>query len=125
KAYSTFSVIAVVIAAIGLIGLTTFLMSKKLKEISVRKVFGSSTGALILLIYKDYMKVTITAVLLAWIAGYFWMDQWLSEFAFQINPHAGHFLIPATIMVSILLISTGLQIVKATQVNPVSNLKEN
>ena len=125
KAYSTFSVIAVVIAAIGLIGLTTFLMSKKLKEISVRKVFGSSTGALILLIYKDYMKVTITAVLLAWIAGYFWMDQWLSEFAFQINPNAGYFLIPATIMVSILLISTGLQIVKATQINPVSNLKEN
>jgi len=125
KAYATFSLIAVVIAAIGLIGLTTFLMSKKLKEISVRKVFGSSTGALILLIYKDYSKVIIGSIFLAWIAGYFWMNQWLSEFAFQINPTISYFLIPAILMVLILLISTGLQIIKAAQINPVKNLKEN
>lgn len=124
QAYSIFSIIAVVIAAIGLIGLTTFLMSKKLKEISVRKIFGSSTSSLILLIYADYLKVTMAAVLLAWIVGYFWMNRWLSEFAFQINPHFGYFLIPAGLMVLILLISTGFQILKAAQINPIANLKE-
>lgn len=125
QAYSAFALIAVVIAAIGMIGLTTFLMSKKLKELSIRKVFGSSSGSLVLLIYSDYLKITLAAVLIAWSIGYVWMNNWLSEFTYKISPHFGYFLIPAFVMILILLISTGLQTLRATQVNPVSNLKNN
>ncbi len=124
QAYSTFSIIAMGIAAIGLVGLSIFLMSKKLKEISIRKVFGSSTPSLIFLIYKDYLSVIMTAVVLSYIVGYFWMKQWLSEFAFQIKPHFGYFLVPAGIMVLILLVSTGFQVLRAVQINPSTNLKQ-
>lgn len=124
SAYTSFSIVAIIIAGIGLVGLTTYLLNRKLKEISVRKVFGSSTLQLIGLIYSGYIKVVLTATLIAWVGGYYWMSQWLNGFAYRTELRNVYFLMPALIMVLILLLTTGLQALKASRTNPVENLKE-
>jgi putative ABC transport system permease protein len=123
NAYTSFSVIAIIIAGIGLIGLTTYLLNRKLKEISVRKVFGSSTAQLIGLIYSSYLKVVLVATLIAWFLGYYWMSQWLNGFAYRTELRNIYFIGPAVIMVLILLLTTGLQTLKASRTNPVDNLR--
>lgn len=124
SAYTSFSIIAIIIAGIGLVGLTTYLLNRKLKEISVRKVFGSSTTQLVGLIYSGYIKVVLVATLIAWGGGYYWMSEWLNGFAYRTELRSVYFLVPALIMVLILLLTTGLQTLKASRTNPVENLKE-
>ena len=124
NAYTSFSIIAIVIAGIGLIGLTTYLLNRRLKEISVRKVFGSSTIQLVRLIYSDYIKVIIAATLISWVLGYYWMNQWLSGFAYKTELKSLYFVAPALIMILILLLATGIQTLKASRTNPVENLRD-
>jgi len=124
SAYTSFSIIAIIIAGIGLVGLTTYLLNRKLKEISVRKVFGSSTAQLVGLIYSGYIKVVFIATLIAWVGGYYWMSQWLSGFAYRTELRNAYFLLPALVMVLILLLTTGLQTLKASRTNPVDNLRD-
>ena len=124
RAYTSFSIIAIIIAGIGLIGLTTYLMARKLKEISIRKVFGSSTSQLIQRIYSGYVKIILISVLIAWGLGYFWMNLWLDNFAYKTNLSLIHFIFPALIMISILLLTTGFQTFKSSRTNPIKNLRE-
>ena len=124
KAYTSFSIIAVIIASIGLIGLTTYLLTRKLKEISIRKVFGSSTPQLIRWIYFGYLKIIVIAVLISWSFGYYWMNRWLEGFAFKIELSLLHFVFPVLIMISILLLATGIQTMRASRTNPVDNLRD-
>jgi len=123
SAYTSFSIIAIVIAGIGLIGLTTYLLNRRLKEISVRKVFGSSTAQLLRLIYSGYLKIIIVATLISWIVGYYWMVQWLNGFAYKTELRTVYFLMPAATMILILLLTTGIQTFKASRTNPVDNLR--
>ncbi|HRF32475.1 MAG TPA: ABC transporter permease [Cyclobacteriaceae bacterium] len=124
NAYTSFSIVAIVIAGIGLIGLTTYLLNRKLKEISIRKVFGSSTARLVIWIYSGYVKVVLVAALVAWGLGYYWMTKWLNGFAYKTELHSFYFIVPALIMILILLLSTGIQTFKASRTNPINNLKD-
>jgi putative ABC transport system permease protein len=123
NAYTSFSIVAIVIAGIGLIGLTTYLLNRRLKEMSVRKVFGSSSFQLVRLIYSGYIKVIIAATLISWVLGYYWMNQWLNGFAYKTEVRSLYFVVPAIIMILILLLTTGIQTLKASRTNPVENLR--
>src|SRR5690606_36497387 len=98
-AYTSFSLIAIVIAGMGLLGLTTYLLNRKLKEISIRKVFGSSTAQLVKWIYSGYVKVVLVATIVAWALGYYWMTQWLNGFAYKMELHSFYFIVPAFVMI--------------------------
>ena len=124
KAYTSFSFMAVIIAGIGLIGLTTYLLTRRLKEISVRKVFGSSTLELVTLIYSGYFRVVIISAVMAWSFTYYWMKQWLNGFAFKTEITFHHFFTPTLIMILILVLATGIQTLNASRTNPADNLKE-
>lgn len=124
KAYTSFTLIAIIIAGSGLIGLTTYLLTRKLKEISIRKVFGSSTAQLVGWIYSSYFKIIIIATIIAWGLSYYWMSRWLEGFAFKTELKISYFVYPALIMTFILLATTIIQTVKASGNNPVINLRE-
>jgi putative ABC transport system permease protein len=124
KAYTSFSFMAVVIAGIGLIGLTTYLLTRKLKEISIRKVFGSSPSELITLIYSGYFRVVIISAIIAWSFTYYWMNEWLNGFAFKTEISLFQFAVPTLIMILVLLLATGIQTLRASRTNPVDNLKD-
>ena len=124
QAYKLFSIIALVISAIGLIGLTTFSLRRKYKEISIRKVFGSSTGQLISHLYSNYARIVLVAISISWTLGYYWMNHWLTSFSYKIELTIYHFIIPAVITIIILLITTGIQTLKASLTNPIDNLRD-
>ena len=124
EAYTSFSIMAIIIAGIGLIGLTTYLLTRKLKEISIRKVFGSSTSQLIAGVYSGYVKMILISTLIAWALSYYWMNRWLNGFAYKTDLSLQYFILPAAIMVFVLLLTTFIQTVKASLTNPVENLKD-
>jgi putative ABC transport system permease protein len=124
KAYTSFSFMAIVIAGIGLVGLTTYLLTGKLKEISIRKVFGSSTSELITLIYSGYFKVVVISAIIAWSFTYYWMNEWLNGFAFKTEISLFQFAVPTLIMILVLLLATGIQTLRASRTNPVDSLKD-
>ena len=124
RAYTLFSIIAIIISGIGLIGLSTFSISRKHKEISIRKVFGGSTLQLIGQFYSDYLKIILIAILISWTLGYYWMNKWLTGFSYKTELSFYHFVTPVFIMIFILLITTGAQTFKASITNPIKNLRD-
>ena len=124
RAYTSFSIIAIIISGIGLIGLSIFSISRKHKEISIRKVFGGSTFQLIGQFYSVYLKIMLIAILISWTLGYYWMNKWLTGFAYKTELSLYHFVAPVFIMIIILLVTTGIQTFKASIANPVKNLRD-
>lgn len=122
--YLSFSGIAIVIAAIGLIGLTSYQLERKKKQISIRKVLGGSSVQMLLLIYSNYIPVVIVSAVTAWAVAYYWMERWLSEFSTRIDLRLQDFIVPTVLMIITLLISTGVQSLHASFKNPVDNLRE-
>ena len=124
RSYTSFSIIAIIISGIGLIGLSTFSISRKHKEISIRKVFGGSTLQIISQFYSAYLKIILIAVLVSWTLGYYWMSKWLTGFTYKTELSFYHFVTPVFIMTIILLITTGIQTFKASITNPIKNLRD-
>lgn len=124
RAYTLFSIVAIIISGIGLIGLTTFSITRKRKEISIRKVFGSSTFQLIGQLYSNYLRIILIAVFISWTIGFYWMNEWLTGFAFKTELRYYHFIVPAVIMICIVFITTGIQTFKASITNPIKNLRD-
>ena len=124
RSYTSFSIIAIIISGIGLIGLSTFSISRKHKEISIRKVFGGSTLQIISQFYSAYLKIILIAVLVSWTLGYYWMSKWLTDFTYKTELSFYHFVTPVFIMTIILLITTGIQTFKASITNPIKNLRD-
>ena len=74
-------------------------------------------------VYSSYLKIVLIATLIAWTLGYYWMKQWLDGFAFKTELNTTYFILPAGIMIFILLLTTGIQTIKASRTNPVENLR--
>lgn len=124
EAYTSLSLIAIIIAGVGLIGLTSYLLNRKLKEISIRKVFGSSIAQIVKWVYSGYIPIILISSALAGIAGYFFLENWLNNFSYRIELKLIYFAIPPLIMTILLLITTGFQSVRASWTNPVNYLRE-
>ncbi len=124
EAYTSFSLIAMLIAGVGLIGLTTYFLNRKVKEISIRKVFGGSSLQIIKWVYAGYVGIFLVASALAGGAGYYVMQRWLNEFSYQIDLSIGYFIAPPLLMACILLLTTGFQTLRASRANPVDYLRE-
>lgn len=123
KIISFFAFAATLISLFGLFALTAFLIGKRSKEISIRKVLGAGFSHLALLLSKDFLKLVFFAVIIAsplcwWIA-----NKWLQTFAYRTTISWGMFLMAALIIVAIAMIAIGIQIVKATLANPVKSLR--
>lgn len=124
EAYTSFSLIAILIAGIGLIGLTTYFLNRKLKEISIRKVFGGSTIQIIKWMYSSYVFIILIASLLAGLSSYYFMTRWLNEFSYQIELSLFYFIVPPMVMACVLFLSTGIQTLRASRANPIKYLRE-
>jgi putative ABC transport system permease protein len=118
-----FAILAILIACLGLFGLATYMAEQRTKEIGVRKVLGASVGNLVSLLSKDFIKLVILAVVVAFpIAGYF-MNKWLQDFAFRTDMKWWIFALAGIIVLFITLLTVGLQAVKAASANPVRSLR--
>ena len=115
--------LAIFISALGLIGLTAFIVEQKYKEIGIRKVFGSSVFSIHYLLSSQFLKWVITASIIALPISWYLMNQWLENFAYRIQIRASDFIICFLITIIIALLVTSLQIARATKMKPVDVLK--
>ncbi len=109
-----FVTISVVIAILGLIGLTHFDTSIRLKEISIRKVLGSSTTALLILFWKDYIKMIAIGALIALPAVWYILNKWLSGYAFRAEMSFLQFGYSISLTVVLVTVSTAIIIFRAS-----------
>ena len=118
-----FTIFAILIACLGLFGLTAFTTEQRTKEIGIRKVLGASVLGIIVLVSKAFLKLVLLANLIAWPVAYFTMNKWLSDFAYRVEIGIELFFAAGLIAAAIALITIGYQAIKAALANPVESLR--
>lgn len=120
---SLFSAMAIFIACLGLIGLSSFLIERRSKEIGIRKVLGASIANIIGLLSTDFLKLVAAGFLLGAPIAWYAMEKWLTNYAFRIDIGIFAFLACAVIGILIALITVSGQSIRAALANPVDSLK--
>lgn len=118
-----FTVIAVIISCLGLLGLTAFTAEKREKEIGIRKVLGAGNWRIVTMLSFDFTKMVIIALLLGLPISYFLALNWLSEFAFRVHLKPWYFLLSAFMIIGISWLTVGFQTLKAAHTNPIDSLR--
>ena len=120
---AVFSILAILIACLGLFGLASFTTQQRQREVAVRKVLGSSVKAIVFLLTKEFTKWVLIANLIAWPLAYYGMTKWLENFVYRTSFNPLIFVAAgvAALIISILTIS--FQTIKAALMNPVESLK--
>ncbi len=118
-----FSVMMIIIASLGLLGLASFIAEQRTKEISIRKVLGAEVGGLITLLVKDFIYLVLIGAVPAFVAGYWIMNSWLENFEYHIDIGFGLFAVVLLIIMFITAATTGYHAYKAAVSNPSDNLK--
>ncbi len=118
-----FTVLAILIACLGLFGLVTFTAEQKRKEIGVRKVLGSSVSGIVLLLAKDLLKLVVIAMVIATPIAWLAMGKWLQDFAYRTSIGWWVFALSGIIALAIAFITVSLQAIKAALANPVKSLR--
>jgi putative ABC transport system permease protein len=111
------------VACLGLLGLTSYVIRLRTKEIGIRKVLGASVGSIMILFSKDFVRLVVVASLIAIPVVYFAADKWLANYAFHINLNWIIFIIPVLLLLGIALLTISLQTLKAALSNPVRSLR--
>ena len=115
--------LSLLIACLGLFGLTTFIVERKVKEIGIRKVLGASISGIVSLLSKDFIKLVLIALLIASPLAWYFMNNWLQDFAYRVTISWWIFLIAGSIAVIIALLTVSFQAIKAAIANPVKSLR--
>ena len=123
KLFNIFSVLSVIVSCLGLFGLTTFATQKRIKEIGVRKVLGASVTGIVGMLSKDFIKLVIFALLIAFPIAWWVMNKWLQNFAYHIDIRWWFFAIAGAIAVVISFLTVSYQSIKAARANPVKSLR--
>ncbi|MBD0296440.1 MAG: ABC transporter permease [Flavisolibacter sp.] len=118
-----FTIIAIFISCLGLFGLATFSAEQRTKEIGIRKVLGASVTHIVSLLSKDFLKLVFIALLVATPVAWYFMQQWLQNFAYRISISGWVFATAGFIALTIALVTVSFQAVKAALANPVKNLR--
>jgi len=118
-----FCSLSVFVACIGLYALTILMAGQRTKEIGIRKVLGASVAGVIFLLSRDFFKLVVVAVTIAFPAAWWAMNKWLEGYAYKINIGAGTFIIVFTAIVALTLLTVSFQAIKAAIANPVKALR--
>jgi putative ABC transport system permease protein len=119
----TFAGLAILIACLGLFGLSAFMAEQRTKEIGVRKVLGASVTSIVALLSKDFLKLVLVSILIASPLAWYAMSQWLADFAYKIDIEWWMFAGAGLLAVGIAQLTVSFQSVKAALMNPVKSLR--
>ena len=120
---TVFACLAIFIACLGLFGLSAFSITQRIKEIGIRKVLGASTRGLVQLLSKDFLKLVIISVVIAFPVAWYFMHKWLQGFAYRTELQWWIFLMALIIAGVIAFITISFQAIKAAVANPVKSLR--
>jgi putative ABC transport system permease protein len=123
KLVGYFAVIAIFLSCIGLLGLSSFMAVQRMKEISIRKVLGATVPGLILLLFRDFLRLVVVALLIASPVAAWLMNKWLHDFAYRIPLSAWIFVLTGVLAIAISFLTVGWQGLRAARVNPAATLR--
>lgn len=118
-----FAGIAIAVSCLGLLALTAYTTERRFKEIAIRKVLGSSNGAIVRLLSKEFIVLVLVAILIALPIGYYLMKNWFDSFAYRIDMQPTYFVLAGAAMFSIAWLTILSQTAKSTRINVTENLK--
>jgi putative ABC transport system permease protein len=121
--FSFFSAVAILIACLGLFGLSAFSISQRIKEIGVRKVLGASVRQIVVLLSTDFLKLVLLAALIAFPLAWVAMNNWLDNFAYRIGIPWWVFIVAAILAALIALLTISYLAIRAALSNPVKSLR--
>lgn len=118
-----FSVLAILIACIGLYGLASFMSQQRTKEIGIRKAMGSTSGQIVMLLLKVFGRLLLIACLIAIPLTYYFASVWLESFVYQTPLTPWLFIGSIGVIALITLATVGYETLKASMANPISSLR--
>ncbi|HTF17602.1 MAG TPA: ABC transporter permease [Chryseolinea sp.] len=123
KIFTTFSVLSIMLGGLGLFGLTAFMAKRRTKEIGIRRVMGASIPVLIRTLSSDFMKLVLIANIIGWPLAYFFMRDWLNNFAYQAPISLSVFVSTAVGVLAIAFMCVLYHSLKVSRVSPVKSLR--
>ncbi|HEY0740276.1 MAG TPA: ABC transporter permease [Chryseosolibacter sp.] len=121
---NVFSMLAIIVSCLGLLGLAAFMLNQRVKEISIRKVLGCSVSKIAVLLSTYFSKMLLVASSIAVPLAYIILDSWLNNFAYHIELEAKYFLAVVALTFAITFMTIAYQTFKAASVNPAKTLRE-
>jgi putative ABC transport system permease protein len=121
--FNGFTILTLLVACLGLLGLMTFSVEVRTKEIGVRKVLGASVSGIVILLSKDFLKLVLISILIASPIAWYAMNKWLQDFAYKISIEWWVFALAGGLATGIALLTISFQSVKAAVANPVKSLR--
>ncbi len=124
EVFSIFALLGVLVACLGLLGLASFSIQQRTREIGIRKVLGSSISTIVVLLSKDFMKYVLLGNLIAWPLAYFLMTRWLQNYAYATDLDLTWFLAGGIVALVIAWLTIAAHAVSASRRNPVNALRQ-
>jgi putative ABC transport system permease protein len=118
-----FSLLAIIIAVLGMFALALFFINQRNKEIAIRKVLGANSANLLLLLTQNYFSLLLISAAIGFPSAYLLMHNWLNNFAVRISLGWWFFVIPLFLLSMLILLSVSQQIIKTSRINPAEALK--
>ena len=118
-----FSFLAVFIACLGLFGLASFVVEQRRKEIGIRKVLGASVTSITSSLCREFVRLVVLAMLIAWPLAYFAAHDWLQDFAYRIRLGPAVFLLTGLLALVTALLTVSFQAIRAARANPAEALQ--
>ena len=121
--FTAFAVLAVILACLGLSGLSAYAVVQRTKEIGVRKVLGASIPQIIQILSADFIKLIFVAIIISTVCASWAINAWLNSYAFRIELSWWMFVMPAIILLATAMMTMGYHTVRASLSNPVDSLR--
>jgi ABC-type antimicrobial peptide transport system permease subunit len=121
--YKIFAAIAIFLSCLGLYGLASFMAAQRIKEVGIRKVLGATAGNIVYLFSKEFILLIAIAFAIATPIAWYFMHQWLQNYAYRIEVSWLIFLTGGIAAIMIALATISFQAVKAAMANPVESLR--
>ncbi len=118
-----FTVMAIFISCLGLLGLASFTVEKKTKEIGIRKVLGASAASVVVMLCRSYIGLVTVAAIIGCSVAYFAMDDFLENYVYRISIGWGAFVVTTLSILIITITTVAFQSIKAVTINPASTLR--
>ena len=123
KLIEYFTILAIFISCLGLIGLASFMAEQRTKEIAIRKVLGAKTLGVMIKLSKEFVILVLTANVFVWPIAYYFMNGWIKSFSYRTDIGILVFVLSAISTIGIALLTVSFQAYKAANANPVDCLK--
>jgi len=123
KVFSIFTTLSILVACLGLFGLSVYTAERRIREIGIRKILGASVQNLVQLLSRDFLKLVLLSAVIAFPLSWWAMNRWLQDFPFRTSIGAGTFLLAGTLAAGIALFTVSFQAIRAATMNPSKSLK--